>query len=191
MSTPLGIVVERLTGAQIYFAPDGATIGATSTAISNLVVPATPATAMMDYTLGRVTGCKYVPQFKEFKREFRLPTGGYRQRTDKRILSEGFDFTMVDYATSLYDWIAYGLGALTAPSGTPVQPFTGSKRQVDGWAYAKILNDSDTVIALLLIHSRLTITDFPENKNEPGSPKFHIEHLADGGSLDQLTITAG
>lgn len=191
MSTPLGLVVERLTGSQIYFAPDGSLIGASSAAISNLIVPNTPSTAMLDYTLGRVTSSKYVPQYKETKREFRAPTGGYRQRTERRIISEGFDFVMVDYATQLYDQIAYGLPGLTAPSSTPVVPFQTSLRQVDGWAYSKVLNDSDVVIALMLIHARLTITDYPENKSDPGSPKFHIEHLADGGSLDQLTTTAG
>ena len=189
MSNPLGLIVERLTGAQIYFAPDGSTIGATSQPIAYNVVPATPAIAMMDYTLGRVQSAKYVPEFKEFKREYRAATGGYRQKTDKRILAEGFEFSMIDYATQLFDQIAYGTAELAAP-GAAVLPFGKSLRQVDGWAYAKILNDTDVVIALLLIHCRLTITDYPEFKNEPGTPKFHIAHLCDGGALDQITFTA-
>ena len=191
MANPFGSIIERLVGAQVYFAPDGALIGAASAAISNSVPPATPATSMLDYSLGRVATLKYEPEFKETTREWAAGTGGYKLRKDKKVISDNFTFTCVDFATQLYDQLMFGVAALAAPGSQTA--FAAANRYKDGWLYMFRLNEAGVKIGVFLIHSRLSINSMPEDKNEPGSPEWRIQHLADASpaTLDTITFLAG
>lgn len=189
MPAAFGTLVERLVGCQIYFAPDGALIGAASAAISALVKPATPATAYLDYSLGRIQQVKYDPTTKETTREWGSQYGGYKERKDKKVLTDAFTFIAIEYAPQLVDQLIFGTAALAAAGSQ--QAFQNAKRQVDGWFYCKRINESGVSITLLEIHSRLTLDEVPEDKNDPGSPKFRVVHLQDAGALDTVTFAVG
>ena len=189
MSAAFGTLVERLVGCQVYFAPDGALIGAASAAISALVKPATPATAYVDYSLGRVTQLKYEPKTKETTREWGSAYGGYKERSDKKIVTDAFTFTCIDYAPQLVDQLIFGTAALAAAGAQ--QAFQSATRFKDGWFYAKRINEAGVSITLLEIHARLILDEVPEDKNDPGSPKFRITHLQDAGALDTVTFAVG
>jgi len=189
MSNPFGTLIERLVGGQIYFAPDGALIGATTSAISLSVPPATPATSMMDYNLGRLTSIKYDPKTKDRTREWASPNGGYKQRTDKVVQADGFVFTSVEYAPQLFDQLMFGTAALAAAGSQQI--WQKSNRYKDGWCYVIRTNESGVNIGLILIHARLSLDAVPEDKNDPGNPVWRISHLADAGALDQITFAVG
>ena len=189
MATPFGTLIERLVGGQIYFAPDGALIGATTSAISKTVPPATPATSMMDYTLGRITSIKYDPKTKDRTREWASPYGGYKQRIDKVVQSDGMVFTSVEYAPQLFDQLMFGTAALAAAGSQ--QLWQQANRYKDGWCYAIRYNEAGVSIGLLLVHSRLSLDAVPEDKNDPGNPVWRITHLADAGALDHIPFAVG
>lgn len=189
MSTPFGTLIERLVGAQIYFAPDGSLIGAAAAAVSNLIAPATPATSMLDYSLGRVTMIKYDPKTKDRTREWASASGGYKERTDKVVVSDAFVATTIDYAPQLFDQLMFGTAALAAAGSQQI--WKQANRYKDGWCYVPRINEAGVSISLLLIHVRLSIDTPPEDKNEPGSPIWRITHLADAGALDQITFAVG
>lgn len=188
MAAAFGTLIERLIGAQVYFAPDGSLIGSSSAAISNVIAPATPATTMLDYNLGRVNTAKYDPKTKDRVREWAVSTGGYKERTDKVIVADAFDFTVIEYAPQLVDQLMFGTAALAAAGA--VQPFVNALRQKDGWLYFRRINEAATAISLLLLHSRLTLATIPDDKNEPGSLVFRCVALADS-SLDLITFAVG
>lgn len=193
MAAKFGTLVERLVGAEVFFAPDGETIGAASAAISKLVKPATPASAYPDYNLGRVTMVKYDPKTKDRVREWASSSGGYKERTDKVVLSDQFQFTSIDYAPQLYDQLMFGTANLADPtvSSGVQQAFQKSNRYKDGWLYMFRYNEAGTKITTLEIHVRISIDTPPEDKNEPGSPVWRVVHLADAGALDVVTFVAG
>jgi hypothetical protein len=193
MATPHGTLIERLVGAQIYFAADGALIGAASAAISNSVPPlsTTDYATIKDYNLGRITSMKYEPEFKETTREWAAGTGGYKLRKDKKVISDNFTFVCIEYAPQLYDQLMFGTAALAAPGSQTA--FSAANRYKDGWIMMKRLNEAGVAIGLLCLHVRLSINSMPEDKNEPGSPEWRIQHLADAwpATLDTITFLAG
>ena len=189
MSAAFGPLIERLIGAQVYFAPDGSLIGASAAAISATAKPASPTTAYADYNLGRVNTVKYSPKTKDRVREWALGTGGYKERTDKVVVEDAMDVTLVEYPPHLYDQLMFGTAAL-AEVGSQ-QAFQKATRYKNGWLYMKRINEDGVVIGLIEIHARLSIDTPPEDKNAPGSPQIHIVHLADAGALDTITFAEG
>lgn len=189
MPAAFGTLIERLVGAQIYFAPDGSLIGTAAAAISKTAKPATPATAYLDYDLGRVNTVKYVPKTKDRTREWASPTGGYKERTTKVVVEDAMDVTLVEYPPQLFDQLMFGTAALAAAGSQ--QAFQKADRYKDGWLYMKRLNESGTAFNIIEIHARLSIETPPDDKNEPGSPVLHLVHLADAGALDTITFAVG
>lgn len=175
-----GTLKERLTGALIHFIPDGTTISAVV-----IDKDAKPAAAAFtdDYKLGDVNNSKYVPKTKDRVREFALATGGYKEKTTKMFTEDAFEITVVNYATALFDQLAFGLE--TAPvADTEQQAFAAANRYKDGWAQMTLKEEDGTSSGVLTIHVRLEISAVPEIKNEDGSPVWRITHLADGGEFD-------
>ena len=189
MPAAFGTLIERLVGAQIYFAPDGSLIGTASAAISATAKPATPATAYLDYNLGRVNTVKYAPKTKDRTREWASATGGYKERTTKVVTEDAMDVTLVEYPPQLFDQLMFGTAALAAVGSQ--QAFEKANRYKDGWLYMKRINEAGVVIGIIEIHARLSIDTPPEDKNEPGSPVIHLVHLADAGALDTITFAVG
>jgi hypothetical protein len=189
MATPFGTLIERLVGAQVYFAPDGALIGATSTAISAVIAPATPATSMLDYNLGRINTVKYDQKTKDRTREWAAPTGGYKERTDKVVISDSLVFTCIEYAPQLYDQLMFGTAALAAVGSQTL--WEKANRYKDGWAYIKRINEANVSIGLILAHVRLSLDAPPEDKNEPGNAVWRMADLADAGALATITFAVG
>lgn len=183
MAYEFGTLIERLPGAQIYIIPDGETI-------SSVVMSATAAPALAaftaDYWLGRVTSAKFTGKTKDRTREWALPTGGYKERTNKVIIEDSFEFTMVDVATALYDQFAFGLDSAPVDN-TAQQAFKAANRYKDVWALLVFIEEDGTVSGKLRIHARLELATQPEIKNEDASPVWRIAHLADGGALDIYT----
>lgn len=192
MAAAFGTLIERLVGAQVYFALDGTAVGGSSpftTPLSSVVKIAAPTTGYADYSLGRVASVKYDPIFKETTREWASSTGGYKERKDKKIVSDAFVFTCIDFAPQLYDQLMWGLAALATAASHTV--FASATRYKDGWLYARRINEAGTAIGLLEIHARLSIDSLPDDKNEYISPVWRVAHLADAGALDTITIAAG
>lgn len=184
MPYAFGTLKERFTGSQIHFVLDGTDISEdeTPSLTSNLIKPVA-AFFTDDYSLGRVNNSKYVPTTKERKREWALPTGGYKERTTKTTTEDAFEITVIDYATALFDQLLFGLDAAPVDN-TPQQAFKSADRYKDGWAQVTLIEEDGTVSGVLTIHVRLEIQTAPEIKSEDGSPVWKISHLADGGALD-------
>lgn len=180
MPYAFGTLKERLNGALIRFVPDG-TIISTIT-IGKVAKPADVAFTD-DYSLGRINNSKYVPKTKDRVREWSLPTGGYKERTTKSTTEDAYEITVIDYATALFDQLAFGLAAAPVAT-TSQQAFASADRYKDGWAQLTMLEEDGTISGLLTIHVRLEISAAPEIKNEDGSPVWRIAHLADAGALD-------
>ena len=189
MPAAFGTLIERLVGAEIFFAPDGSLIGTASAAISATAKPASPTTAYLDYKLGRVNTVKYVPKTKDRTREWASSTGGYKERTTKVVVEDAMDATLVEYPPQLFDQLMFGTAALAAVGSQ--QAFEKANRYKDGWLYMKRINEAGVVIGIIEIHARLSIDTPPEDKNEPGSPVIHLVHLADAGALDTITFAVG
>jgi hypothetical protein len=184
MSYAFGTLKERLTGSLIHFVKDGTDVAAEApaTPASNLVKPA-PAFFTNNYSLGRINMSKYVPKTKDRVREWAQASGGYKERTTKQVTEDAYEITVIDYATALFDQLAFGLAAVPVAT-TSQQAFAKANRWVDGWAQLTILEEDGTKSGILTIHARLEIQTAPEMKNEDGSPVWRIAHLADGGALD-------
>lgn len=180
MAYAFGTLKERLNGALIRFVPDGTTISAVV-----IGADSKPADVAFtdDYSLGRINNSKYVPKTKDRVREWALPTGGYKERTTKSVTEDAYEITVIDYATSIFDQLAFGLNAAPV-ADTEVQAFEAANRYKDGWAQLTLIEEDGTISGILTIHVRLEISAVPEIKNEDGSPVWRIAHLADGGELD-------
>lgn len=191
MPAAFGQLVERLVGAQAFFAPDGALIGAASAAISALVKPTSsdPLTAWPDYSLGRVTTCKYDPKTREVTREWAASTGGYKERNDVKVINDAFVFKTIDYAPQLVDQLMFGTASL-ATAGSQ-QAFQKADRYKDGWLFLVRVNEAGVQIGKIIIHARLTMAAWPEDTKDPGSPEFRATHLADAGALDTILFAVG
>ena len=183
MAYEFGTLIERLLGAQLHFIPDGTVISTVTMSAS-----AAPANSAFtdDFSLGRVTSAKATGKTKDRTREWALPTGGYKERVTKVVTEDSFEFTMVDFATALYDQLAFGLASAPVDN-TSQQAFAAADRYKDGWILITFIEEDGTVSGLLRIHARLELAAQPEIKNEDGSPVWRIAHLADGGALDLYT----
>ena len=137
----------------------------------------------------RFFGKSFFPKTKDRTREYASATGGYKERTTKVIVEDAFDLTTVDYAPQLFDQLMFGTAGL-AVAGSQ-QAFKQANRYLDGWFFCKRINEAGVVIGIIEIHARLSIEAFPEDKNEHGSPVFHVVHLADAGALDTITFAVG
>jgi hypothetical protein len=184
MPYAFGTLKERLTGALIHFVKDGTAIGTEETPVASSK-SAKPAAAFFteDYSLGRINNSKYVPKTKERVREWALATGGYKERTTKQVTEDAYEITVIDYATALFDQLAFGLAAVPTANASQ-QAFAKADRWVDGWVQLTLTEENGTTLGVLTIHVRLEIQTAPEMKNEDGSPVWRISHLADGGTLD-------
>jgi hypothetical protein len=183
-----GSIVERLVGASVFFVPDGEDFSLTETPDLASVTNKPATTEWNAFSLGRVNMAKYTPKTKDRTREWAVPTGGYKERTDTVVVEDAFEFTMIDYAAKLFDQLMFGMA--TAPvSGTSQQAFAESTRRKDGWLRMVRYDEDGNAFCELEIHSRLTIAQVPEDKNEPGSPVLRVGHLADGGVLDIIELT--
>lgn len=185
MASKFGEIVERLTGAEVFFAPDGSNLGTVET--PDLVTKTNkPSGAEWDdYNLGRVTTAKYDPKTKDRTREWGLPTGGFKVRTDTIVIEDAFDFTMIDFAATLFDQLMFGME--TEPvDNVSQQVFKSATRYKDGWIFLKRYNEDGSILCKLELHVRLTLKTIPEDKNEPGSPVLRVAHLADGAALDTI-----
>ncbi len=180
MPYAFGTLKERLNGALIRFVKDGTVISALT--ISESVKPALIAFTD-DYSLGRINNSKYVPKTKDRVREWALPTGGYKERTTKSTTEDAYEITVIDYATELFDQLAFGLAAVPVAAASQ-QAFASADRYKDGWAQLTMIEEGGTVSGILTVHVRLEISAAPEIKNEEGSPVWRISHLADAGALD-------
>lgn len=180
MPYEFGALKERLTGALIHFIPDGKVISTLT--IGKAVKPA-DAAFTDDYSLGRINNSKYVPKTKDRVREWAVPTGGYKERTNKTITENAYEITVIDYATALFDQLAFGLATVPV-ANTAQQAFANAERFKDGWVQLTIIEENGIKSGLLTIHVRLDISAAPEIKNEDGSPVWRIAHLADAGALD-------
>lgn len=180
MPYEFGTLKERLTGALIRFIPDGEVISTIT--IGKAAKPAESAFTD-DYSLGRINNSKYVPKTKDRVREWSLPTGGYKERTTKQTTEDAYEITVIDYATALFDQLAFGLAAAPVDA-TSQQAFASAIRSKDGWAQLTMIEEDGTKSGILTIHVKLEISAAPEIKNEDGSPVWRITHLADAGSLD-------
>lgn len=180
MPYAFGTLKERLNGALIRFVPDGTVIS--TIPIGKAAKPADIAFTD-DYSLGRINNSKYVPKTKDRVREWSLSTGGYKERTTKSTTEDAYEITVIDYATALFDQLAFGLAAAPVAAASQ-QAFASADRYKDGWAQLTMLEEDGTISGLLTIHVRLEISAAPEIKNEDGSPVWRIAHLADAGALD-------
>jgi|GEM_PF-6415442 len=183
MAYAFGSLKERLVGATLHFIPDGAVVSTVTMSAS-----AAPADAAFtaDYRLGHVSNAKYNPKTKDRTREWALDTGGYKERTQKVVVEDAYEVTVKDFATKLFDQLAFGLD--TAPvDNTAQQAFKAADRYKDGWIRIAMIEEDGTVSGVLRIHVRLELATVPEIKNEDGSPVWRIVHLADGGALDLYT----
>lgn len=180
MPYAFGTLKERLNGAGFRFIQDGTVISTIT--ISKVAKPA-DAAFTDDYSLGRINNSKYVPKTKDRVREWSLPTGGYKERTTKSTTEDAYEITVIDYATALFDQLAFGLAAVPV-ADTEQQAFASADRYKDGWGQLTIVEEDGTVSGILTVHLRLEIATAPEIKNEDGSPVWRIAHLADAGVLD-------
>jgi hypothetical protein len=185
MASKFGELTERLVGAQVWFAPDGSNLGTEQAPdlVSNTNKPADADWA--DYSLGRVNTAAYTPKTKERTRGWALSTGGYKERTDTVVIEDAFDFTMIDYAATLFDQLMFGLAAAPADN-TSQQAFASATRHKDGWIRLTRYNEDGSVLCVAELHVRLSLKTIPADKNEPGSPELHVALLADGGALDTI-----
>lgn len=187
MASKFGELVERLVGAQVYFAPDGSNLGTVE--VPDLVSKTNKPSGAewADYDLGRVNTAAYTPKTKDRVREWALPTGGFKERTDTIVIEDAFDFTMIDYAATLFDQLMFGLASAPVDNVSQ-QAFASATRYKDGWIQIKRYNEDGSVLCTAELHVRLTLKTIPEDKNEPGSPVLRVALLADGGALDTIVF---
>jgi hypothetical protein len=184
MPYAFGSLKERLTGATFHFVLDGTDVSATETpSLASKTVKPAAEFFTEDYSLGRITNSKYVPRTRDRVREWALPGGGYKERTTKSTLEDAYEITVIDYATALFDQLAFGLAAAPV-ANTSQQAFSSADRYRDGWVQMTLIEEDGTVSGILTIHLRIEISAAPEIKNEDGSPVWRITHLADAGALD-------
>ena len=190
MPSKFGTLAERLVGAAAWFVPDGSNLGTVEAPeiTSPTSKPADDAD-WADYDLGRVTKSAYDPVTNEREREwFSIQKKKYSKRTDRQVLADAFNLTMVDYASDLFDSLMFGLGqAIVAGASQPI--FAENTRHKDGWVRFKRWNDDGSLLTHAEFHVRLTIQEAPEDSSEPGSPVWRIEHLGDATAALETFIS--
>ena len=189
MPAAFGTLIERLYGQTVFFAPDGSTIGTSGAAISATAKPASPTTAYLDYSLGRVAAADFDGKTKDYVRTWCAASGGQKQRTDKKVIEDAIAFSTIDFAPQLFDQILFGLDNLAAVGSQ--QLWKNGARYKDGWFYSKLINDSGIAFATLEFHGRLFINKFPKINAEPAVAEWRIISLADGGALDVIASAVG
>lgn len=189
MSAAFGTLIERLYGQTVFFAPDGAMIGTAGAAISATAKPATPSTAYPDYSLGRVSVADYDVKTKDYTRVWCAPTGGQKQRTDKKVIEDAFTFATIDFPPQLYDQFMFGTAGLAVVGSQTL--WASGARYKDGWFYSKLINDSGVAFAVLEFHGRLAINKFPKINAEPAIAEWRIADLGDGAALNTITTLVG
>ncbi|MCW1884018.1 hypothetical protein OKA04_04710 [Luteolibacter flavescens] len=181
MASKFGLLAERITGASAYFVPDGSNIGTLmDPEITGPTAKPADDADWTDYNLGRITSAAYDPTTQERQREWFSPEKKkYVQRTDRQVLADAFNLTMVDFAGTLFDSLMFGLAEeIVAGASQPI--FANNARYKDGWVRLKRENEIDkALITLAEFHVRLTIQTAPNDSSEPGSPVWRIEHLGD------------
>ena len=180
MPSVIGPLKERLTNAFFHFIVDGTVISTVT--IGKSAKPADEAFTDA-FKVGDVNSAKYLPKTKDRTREYALETGGYKERTTKSVVEDVFEITVINYASKLFDELAFGL-AEPPVDDTEQQAFAAADRYRDGWARLTLREEDGTILGVLTFHVRLEIATHPEIKNEDGSPVWRITHLADGGALD-------
>ena len=180
MPSKFGTLAERLVGARAWFVPDGSNLG---TVIAPEITGATAKPAddadWNDYDLGRVTKSNYDPVTNEREREWFSPEKKkYIKRTDRQVLADAFNLTMVDFASNLFDSLMFGL-KVEIVAGESQEIFADGVRHKDGWVRFKRWNDDGELLTHAEFHVRLTIQEAPDDSSEPGSPVWRIEHLGD------------
>ncbi|MCW1885632.1 hypothetical protein OKA04_12910 [Luteolibacter flavescens] len=190
MPSKFGTLAERLVGARFWFVPDGSNLG-TEVAPEITGPTAKPAddADWTDYDMGRATSAAYDPTNQERQREWFSPEKmKYIQRTDRQVLADAFNLTMVDYASNLFDELMFGL---TAPivAGEAQGIFASGSRHKDGWVRLKRWNDDGKLLVTAEFHVRLTIQTAPTDSSEPGSPVWRIEHLGDATAALETFIS--
>ena len=185
MAYKYGELVERLLTGQIFFVPDGSNIGTVEVPDLTSRTNKPDAADYPDYDLGRVNTAKYDPTVAQRVREWGKPTGGYKKRKQPIIEEDAFDFTLIDYAATLFDQLMFGLAAAPADNVSQ-QAFTEATRTKEGWVYIIRTNEDGSVLCLVELHVELSIKAVPDDKNEPGSPVIRVAVLADGGALDTV-----
>lgn len=181
-----GTLIERLIGATFHLILDGTDISDDETPL--LAGPAVRPDAEAftdDFSMGRINSAKHVPKTKDRVREF-YSGGAWRERTTKQVTEDPFEVTVIDYATDLFDQLAFGLAAAPVNNVSQVA-FKTTKRYKDAWAMLKMFEEDGTVSGVLITHVRLEISAEPEIKNEDGSPVWRITPLADTADLDSYT----
>ncbi|MEI8038403.1 MAG: hypothetical protein WCJ14_08435 [Verrucomicrobiota bacterium] len=189
MASKFGTLAERLVGAKFWFVPDGSNIGTVLVpAVSSKTVKPASGAPWLDYDMGRITSAKYDPVTQDREREFYVAGVGYKKRKDKWVVTDAFNLTTIDYAETLFDQLMFGL--VTAPEdGVSQAAFRNSMRFKDGWALIIRYNEDGSILCQVELHVRLQIAAHPEDKNDPGSPEWRIEHLADAAdALEQVTF---
>ena len=182
MASKFGQLVERLTGAKLYFVPDGANIGTVETPDLVSITNKPSGTEWDDYDVGRVNKAKHTPKTKPRTREYYVPGRGYVEDSEDIVIQDAFEFTMIDFAAKLYDQLQFGM-ASEPVSGTPQQAFATTRRSKVGWARI-VREDQGEDLCECEIWVRLSLATIPEDQNAPGDPVYRIAHLATGGALD-------
>ncbi len=178
MASKFGMLAERITGARAWFVPDGSNLGTEmDPELTGPTAKPSEDTDWADYDLGRVTTAAYDPVTNERSRDWFAPEKKkYIRRTDRQVLADAFNLTMVDYAEDLFDSIMFGLGEPIEP-GEDQPIFAKNARHADGWVRLKRWNEeTGALLTHAEFHVRLTVQEHPADNNEPGSPVWRIEH---------------
>jgi len=173
------MIQELLIGAFIDFVPDGSNIG-TEMAPSLTSKTAKPTTdeVWAEYNIGRLTSAKYDPKTKDLPaREWANESGGYSERVDSYVTEDAFLAKSIDF-NELYHRLMFGLVAEIEDDIAQIA-FEKVTRFLDGWTRITRRADDGSILCQLEMHSRYRIAEFPEDKNEKGSPGIRIVHLKD------------
>lgn len=176
-----GTLAERIVGARAWFVPDGSNLGTEmEPELTGPTAKPTEDADWEDYDLGKVTSAGYDPVTRERTREYFSPEKKkYIQRNDRLVSADAFNLTMVEYASTLFDELMFGLDAEQA-ADTPQPVFATAARHKDGWVRLKRWNEeTGELMTQAEFHVRLRIQTAPDDSPEPGSPVWRIEHLGD------------
>ena len=179
MASKIKMIQELLIGAFIDFVPDGSNIGTVEVpSLTSKTAKPTTDEVWREYNIGRSTSSKYDPKTKDLTpREWSNESGGYSERTDSYVTEDAFLVKSVDF-NELYHRLMFGL-ADEIEDDTAQTLFEKSTRYLDGWTRITRRSDDGSILCQFEMHARYRIAEFPEDKNEKGSPGIRIVHLKD------------